>query len=32
MPATLSPVMGAILRNDLKFPGMIVTDALSMSG
>lgn len=32
MPATLSPVVGGILRNDLKFPGMIVTDALSMSG
>ena len=32
MPATMSPVMGAILRNDLKFQGMIVTDALSMSG
>jgi beta-N-acetylhexosaminidase len=32
MPATLSPVIGAILRNDLKFPGLIVTDALSMSG
>src|SRR5262245_41579271 len=32
MPATMSPVMGKILRNDLKFPGMIVTDALSMSG
>lgn len=32
IPATLSPVMGHILRNDLKFPGMIVTDALSMSG
>src|SRR5690349_10666578 len=32
MPATMSPVMGQILRNDLKFPGMIVTDALSMSG
>lgn len=32
MPATLSPVMGRILRNDLKFPGLIVTDALSMSG
>lgn len=32
MPATLSPVVGNILRNDLKFPGMIVTDALSMSG
>lgn len=32
MPATMSPVMGGILRNDLKFSGMIVTDALSMSG
>ena len=32
MPATMSPVMGEILRKDLKFPGMIVTDALSMSG
>jgi beta-N-acetylhexosaminidase len=32
MPATMSPVMGQILRNDLKFKGMIVTDALSMSG
>ncbi len=32
MPATMSPVMGRILRNDLKFPGLIVTDALSMSG
>src|SRR5690349_12540848 len=32
MPATMSPVMGNILRKDLKFPGMIVTDALSMSG
>jgi len=32
MPATMSPVMGSILRNDLKFQGMIVTDALSMSG
>ena len=32
MPATMSPIMGNILRNDLKFPGMIVTDALSMSG
>jgi beta-N-acetylhexosaminidase len=32
MPATMSPVMGHILRNDLNFPGMIVTDALSMSG
>lgn len=32
MPATMSPVMGNILRNDLKFSGMIVTDSLSMSG
>jgi len=32
MPATMSPVIGNILRNDLKFPGLIVTDALSMSG
>ena len=32
MPATLSPVMGNILRNDLKFQGIIITDALSMSG
>ena len=32
MPATMSPVMGRILRNDLKFSGLIVTDALSMSG
>ncbi len=32
MPATLSPVVGGILRNDLKFSGLVVTDALSMSG
>jgi beta-N-acetylhexosaminidase len=32
MPATMSPVLGNILRNDLKFQGLIVTDALSMSG
>ena len=32
IPATMSPVIGNILRNDLKFPGLIVTDALSMSG
>lgn len=32
MPATMSPVMGSLLRNDLQFKGMIVTDALSMSG
>ena len=32
MPATMSPVLGEILRRDLNFQGMIVTDALSMSG
>ena len=32
MPATMSPILGNILRNDLKFQGLIVTDALSMSG
>lgn len=32
VPATMSPIMGDILRKDLKFNGMIVTDALSMSG
>ncbi len=32
MPATVSPVIGGLLRNDLKFSGMIVTDAMSMSG
>ena len=32
MPATLSPVVGKLLRNDLHFNGLIVTDALSMSG
>src|SRR6266851_760949 len=32
IPATLSRVVGGILRNDLHFSGMIVTDALSMSG
>lgn len=32
MPATLSPVIGAILRNELHFDGLIVTDALTMSG
>jgi beta-glucosidase-like glycosyl hydrolase len=32
MPATLSPVIGKLLRKDLKFQGLIVTDALSMSG
>lgn len=32
MPTTLSPVMNGILRNDLHFNGLIVTDAMSMSG
>jgi beta-N-acetylhexosaminidase len=32
MPATLSPIIGELLRKDLKFSGLIVTDALSMSG
>ncbi|HKZ78102.1 MAG TPA: glycoside hydrolase family 3 N-terminal domain-containing protein [Pyrinomonadaceae bacterium] len=32
LPATLSPVVGRLLRRDLSFPGLIVTDALSMSG
>jgi len=32
LPATLSPIVDGILRNDLKFQGLIVTDALSMSG
>jgi beta-N-acetylhexosaminidase len=32
MPTTLSPVMNRILRNDLGFDGLIVTDAMSMSG
>jgi beta-glucosidase-like glycosyl hydrolase len=32
MPTTLSPVMNAILRNELNFDGLIVTDAMSMSG
>jgi beta-N-acetylhexosaminidase len=32
IPATVSPVMGRLLRNDLNFQGLIVTDALSMSG
>src|SRR6185295_15569216 len=29
---TLSPVMNQILRKDLNFDGLIVTDAMSMSG
>jgi beta-N-acetylhexosaminidase len=32
MPTTLSPVMNGMLRNDLHFDGLIVTDAMSMSG
>ncbi|MGB9178897.1 MAG: glycoside hydrolase family 3 N-terminal domain-containing protein [Pyrinomonadaceae bacterium] len=32
LPATLSPTVGQILRRDLGFNGMIVTDALDMSG
>lgn len=32
VPATVSPVVGKMLREDLKFDGLIVTDALSMSG
>ena len=32
IPATVSPVVGKMLREDLKFDGLIVTDALSMSG
>jgi beta-N-acetylhexosaminidase len=32
MPTTLSPVMNGILRRDLRFDGLIVTDAMSMSG
>jgi beta-N-acetylhexosaminidase len=32
MPTTLSPVMNGILRNDLHFDGLIVTDSMSMSG
>jgi beta-N-acetylhexosaminidase len=32
MPTTLSPVMNGILRRDLNFSGLIVTDAMSMSG
>ncbi|MEK6279039.1 MAG: glycoside hydrolase family 3 N-terminal domain-containing protein [Acidobacteriota bacterium] len=32
IPATVSPVIGKLLRNDLHFGGLMVTDALSMSG
>lgn len=32
LPATVSPVVGAMLKDELKFRGIVVTDALSMSG
>jgi len=32
LPTSLSPVMTGILRRDLGFDGLIVTDAMSMSG
>jgi beta-N-acetylhexosaminidase len=32
MPTTLSPVINGILRRELHFDGLIVTDAMSMSG
>lgn len=32
IPATVSPVVGKMLKNDLNFRGLVVTDALSMSG
>lgn len=32
IPATVSPVIGKLLKNDLHFSGIVVTDALSMSG
>jgi beta-N-acetylhexosaminidase len=32
MPTTLSPVINRILRHELSFDGLIVTDAMSMSG
>jgi beta-N-acetylhexosaminidase len=32
LPATLSPVIEKILRRDLHFDGLVVTDALDMSG
>ncbi len=32
IPATVSPVISGLLRSDLKFNGLIVTDAMSMSG
>jgi beta-N-acetylhexosaminidase len=32
IPSSVSPVIGQLLKNDLKFSGIVVTDALSMSG
>jgi beta-N-acetylhexosaminidase len=32
MPATLSPALTGLLRSELNFEGMIVTDAMDMSG
>jgi beta-N-acetylhexosaminidase len=32
LPTSLSPIMNGILRRDLHFDGLIVTDAMSMSG
>ena len=33
LPATLSPrVLTSLLREDLRFPGLIITDALDMQG
>jgi beta-N-acetylhexosaminidase len=32
MPATLSPALTGLLRRELKFEGIIVTDAMDMSG
>ena len=32
IPATVSPIIGNLLRTDLKFSGLVVTDAMSMSG
>jgi beta-N-acetylhexosaminidase len=32
LPATLSPAVGALLRDDLGFDGLLVSDALDMKG
>ncbi len=32
IPATVSPVVGRLLKSELNFRGLVVTDALSMSG